>query len=180
MSSTTSSFIAFATSLLLALVVGVATPIKADAQAYCLKCTSTTGGTCDVDRADAGYHSCSCPCECSNPCNQTELSLEELLRDPSSLPTNGVRVLGVTEASTVRYTGGHGGGRAFFSAAYFGERFGLVAMNDGSWRAFPLDGQDTFVLRACDGRFLTRVRRSDGSGPGTARSILARLSEAGV
>ena|GEM_PF-4132408 len=41
----------------------------------------------------------------------------------------------------------------------FSDSFGLLQYGDGSWRIFPLETDNTFVIRGCEGEFMARVER---------------------
>ena len=42
---------------------------------------------------------------------------------------------------------------------FLGDNLALVRYEDDSWRAFPLESQNSFVIRGCEGEFISRVER---------------------
>jgi hypothetical protein len=164
----------------LALALLSASPETSSAQ--CLKCRTfidrTTGQLkCDVDPATGGYYDCSCPCECTGQCGQTgSATFEELLADPGRVPVNGIQVTGFDpQRAAGRITAGTAGESLRGRSVYFARGFGLASYPDGTWRAFPLDTPETFLVRSCTGGAVGRVARGEAAGPASSGEILRAL-----
>lgn len=134
--------------------------VPQDAQAQCLKCTTKISEdgelSCNVDQTSSGYYECSCPCECTGACNQfATVEYEEL--DSHQLPPAGVPVVGVPDDLPVAGTLGVAVNATFTADAYFRNGLGFVRYSDATWRAFPLESGNSFVVRNCRGKFLARI-----------------------
>lgn len=148
----------------------------------CLSCTTTidpkTGDqTCDVDRATAGYNTCSCPCQCSGACGQGSVDPARLQHEPWLLQPNGVQVAAFDPAeSAPRLVAGYARSTALRDRVYFTESAGFVRYADGTWRAYPLETAESFVIRSCEGQFVARVYRHARTAINSASLLQAALS----
>ena len=77
------------------------------------------------------------------------------------VPGAGVRIRSedVARLLNAQYTRAMMAGRVAANAL-FTDTYGLMKYADGTWRVFPLESRDTFVVRDCQGRFLARAYRA--------------------
>jgi len=87
------------------------------------------------------------------------MNLEDVLDGSTMLPESGVLL---TEMPSPKYLNALDKGKHFGVVAenvYFADRFGIVTYADGTARAFPLETEEKFAIRGCQGEFIARVHR---------------------
>lgn len=130
---------------------------------HCLSCTESWNGsewTCTTDPAEQGFNSCSCPCSCSGACGTSALISMRALRDHRTIPASGARL----RATDVKFVLAASPEPALLHGrrsanVFFLPHYGIMKYNDGTWRVFPLESENTFVVRDCQGHFLARAYR---------------------
>lgn len=157
----------YAVLIFAVLLIASLGPLSYNAAAQCYSCANE-GTSCNAS-LPGPYESCGCPCACSGACDggSTEIRRADLLPSDEAdhdevlamIPDTGA-ILDEAPSSEMLSNMDNGIiSDRVDDSLFFSDNFALVRYGDDSWRAFPLESPNSFVIRGCEGEFISRVER---------------------